>query len=69
MDLRPLASARPWLRRAFAVCVAWPICLVVLGMNIRHRNRLPLKGPVIVTPNHNSHADDFSGQRDAQMGG
>ena len=48
---------RPWLRRAFAVCVAWPICLVVLGMNIRHRNRLPLKGPAIVTPNHNSHLD------------
>lgn len=47
----------PWLRRAFAVCVAWPICLVVLGMNIRHRNRLPLKGPAIVTPNHNSHLD------------
>ena len=48
---------RPWLRRAFAVCVAWPICLVVLGMNIRHRARLPLKGPAIVTPNHNSHLD------------
>ena len=48
---------RPWLRRLFAVCVAWPICLVVLGMNIRHRNRLPLKGPAIVTPNHNSHLD------------
>lgn len=48
---------RPWLRRAFAVFVAWPICLVVLGMNIRHRNRLPLKGPAIVTPNHNSHLD------------
>ena len=48
---------RPWLRRAFALFVARPICLVVLGMNIRHRNRLPLKGPAIVTPNHNSHLD------------
>lgn len=48
---------RPWLRRLFAVTVAWPICLVVLGMNIRHRNRLPLNGPAIVTPNHNSHLD------------
>ena len=54
---RVSAWLRPWLRRAFAVCVAWPICLVVLGMNIRHRNRLPLKGPAIVTPNHNSHLD------------
>ena len=50
-------ALRPWLRRAFALLVAWPICLVVLGMNIRHRNRLPLKGPAIVTPNHNSHLD------------
>ena len=50
-------ALRPWLRRAFALFVAWPICLVVLGMNIRHRNRLPLKGPAIVTPNHNSHLD------------
>lgn len=48
---------RPWLRRFFAITVAWPICLVVLGMNIRHRNRLPLKGPAIITPNHNSHLD------------
>lgn len=48
---------RPWLRRFFAFAVAWPICLVVLGMNIRHRNRLPLKGPAIITPNHNSHLD------------
>lgn len=48
---------RPWLRRFFALAVAWPICLVVLGMNIRHRNRLPLKGPAIITPNHNSHLD------------
>ena len=51
------ALLRPWLRRAFALFVAWPVCLVVLGMNIRHRNRLPLKGPAIVTPNHNSHLD------------
>ena len=50
-------ALRPWLRRAFALLVAWPICLVVLGLNIRHRNRLPLKGPAIVTPNHNSHLD------------
>ncbi len=50
-------ALRPWLRRAFALLVAWPVCLVVLGMNIRHRTRLPLKGPAIVTPNHNSHLD------------
>ena len=46
-----------WL---FVVLVAWPICLVVLGMNIRHRNRLPRHGPAIVTPNHNSHLDTLA---------
>ena len=51
---------RPLCRWLFVVCVAYPICLVVLGMNIRHRNRLPLKGPAIVTPNHNSHLDTLA---------
>lgn len=46
-----------WL---FVVCVAWPVCLVVLGMNVRHRNRLPRTGPAIVTPNHNSHLDTLA---------
>jgi 1-acyl-sn-glycerol-3-phosphate acyltransferase len=46
-----------WL---FVVLVAWPICLVVLGMNVRHRNRLPVRGPAIVTPNHNSHLDTLA---------
>lgn len=51
---------RPICRWLFVVCVAYPICLVVLGMNIRHRNRLPVKGPAIVTPNHNSHLDTLA---------
>ncbi len=42
------------------ILVAWPICLVVLGMNVRHRNRLPRAGPAIVTPNHNSHLDTLA---------
>ncbi|MBL8386253.1 MAG: 1-acyl-sn-glycerol-3-phosphate acyltransferase [Burkholderiales bacterium] len=46
-----------WL---FVVLLAWPVCLVVLGMNVRHRNRLPRDGPAIVTPNHNSHLDTLA---------
>ena len=47
-------------RWMFVILVAWPICLVVLGMNVRHRNRLPRSGPAIVTPNHNSHLDTLA---------
>ena len=47
-------------RWIFVICVAWPICLVVLGMNVRHRGRLPRRGPAIVTPNHNSHLDTLA---------
>ena len=50
-------SIARWL---FVLLLAWPICLVVLGMNVRHRNRLPRKGPAIVTPNHNSHLDTLA---------
>ncbi len=51
---------RPLFRWLFVILLAWPVCLVVLGMNIRHRNRLPLRGPAIVTPNHNSHLDTLA---------
>ena len=51
---------RALCRWAFLILVAWPICLVVLGMNVRHRNRLPRQGPAIVTPNHNSHLDTLA---------
>lgn len=51
---------RALCRWLFVIFVAYPICLVVLGMNVRHRARLPLKGPAIVTPNHNSHLDTLA---------
>lgn len=34
-----------------------PILLIVVGLNIRNQQKLPLKGPQIIIANHNSHLD------------
>ena len=34
-----------------------PIVFIILGLNISFREKLPLKGPALLAPNHNSHLD------------
>ncbi len=45
------------LKILFVAIIVKPIILIILGLNIKDRQKLPLKGPAIIAANHNSHLD------------
>lgn len=52
-----LPGVDPVLRWLFFALVIKPICMIVLGLNVRRRELLPKQGPAFIVANHNSHLD------------
>ncbi|NBX66979.1 MAG: 1-acyl-sn-glycerol-3-phosphate acyltransferase [Proteobacteria bacterium] len=44
-------------RQIFYVFLIKPLLVLMLGLNVRHMDRLPERGPHVIAANHNSHLD------------
>lgn len=49
-----------FLRAVFMVLLVYPVIFIWLGITLRHKERLPVKGPAIIIANHNSHLDTLT---------
>ena len=46
-----------FLKILFFAIIVKPLIMIVLGLNLRNKKNLPVKGPAIIAANHNSHLD------------